>query len=142
LSLAFYKCATGTWQHLPALPFQQENFKLSIQDAHFDLKTGNVEVNSDSNEVAENLSLAFSVALLHVLCQPRYTPPPPPEPIPVTVEPPPAEPEKPVEPEKPAEEKPAEEKPAEAEKPKDEEAEKPAETAEAQETTEATEAGM
>lgn len=108
LSLSFYKCTTGVWQHIPALPYQQENFRVSIQDANFDLKTGNIEISSDSNEVAENLALAFSVALLHVLCQPRYTPPAPPEPIPITVEPPPPSPtpelkEKPVETETPAE---------------------------------------
>ena len=46
-----------------------------------------MEINSEANEVAENLALGFSVALLHVVCQPRYTPPPPPEPISVTPEP-------------------------------------------------------
>lgn len=117
LSLSFYKCTTGAWQNLPALPYQQENFKVSIQEASFDLKTGNIEINSDSNEVAENLALAFSVAMLHVLCQPRYTPPPPPEPIPVTVEPPPPS-------------------PTATEKPKEEEAEKPAEKAEEKKATE------
>lgn len=88
LSLSFYKCATGAWQHL-ILPYQQENFRFMIQDANIDLRTGTIEINSESNEVAENLALAFSVALLHVLCQPRYEPPPPPEPcLPVSEAPP------------------------------------------------------
>lgn len=53
------------------------------------------------------MALGFSVALLHVLCQPRYQPPAPPEPIPVTAEAPPPspkEPEVPKEEEKPSEE--------------------------------------
>ncbi|XP_052779826.1 uncharacterized protein LOC128217046 [Mya arenaria] len=91
LSVSFYKCATGAWQHL-TLPYQQENYKFNLQDAHVDLRTGTVEINSESNEVAENLALAFSVALLHSLCQPRYLPPPPPEPISITVDSPPASP--------------------------------------------------
>ncbi|KAL4226738.1 hypothetical protein ACF0H5_014718 [Mactra antiquata] len=88
LSISFYKCASGVWQHI-TLPYAQENFRFTIQDSNIDLKTGTIEVQSDSNEVAENLALSFSVALLHVLCQPRYQPPVPPEPIPVTVETPP-----------------------------------------------------
>lgn len=107
LSVSFYKCATGAWQNI-TLPYLQENFKFTIQDANIDLRSGTIEINSESNEVAENLALAFSVAVLHVLCQPRYRPPPPPEPIPVTVEPPPPSPEAKEapkeEPEKPKEE--------------------------------------
>ncbi|WAR25875.1 hypothetical protein MAR_011579 [Mya arenaria] len=91
LSVSFYKCATGAWQHL-TLSYQQENYKFNLQDAQVDLRTGTVEINSESNEVAENLALAFSVALLHSLCQPRYLPPPPPEPISITVDSPPASP--------------------------------------------------
>lgn len=88
LSVSFYKCSTGAWQHL-TLPYQQENYRFNIQDASVDLRTGTIEIGSESNEVAENLATAFSVALLHVLLQPRYQPPPPPEPVPVTVEAPP-----------------------------------------------------
>ena len=35
-------------------------------------------MDSTSNEVAENVALAFAVSLLHVLCQPRHKPTPPP----------------------------------------------------------------
>ena len=85
------------WQHL-TLPYQQENFKFTIQDSNIDLRTGTVEIDSESNEVAENLALGFSVAMLHVLCQPRYKPPPPPEPISITVDAPPASPPAPASP--------------------------------------------
>ena len=112
LSVSFYRCATGAWQHI-TLPYLQENFKFTIQDANIDLRTGSVEINSEANEVAENLALGFSVALLHVMCQPRYKPPPPPEPIPVTVEPPPPSPEAKEAPkEEEQKEKPKEETPA------------------------------
>lgn len=50
------------------------------------MKTGTIEINSEANQVAENLALAFSVALLQVVCQPKYTPPASPECITVAVE--------------------------------------------------------
>ena len=40
-----------------------------IEKVHFDLKNGTVEIYDQ--ELAQNVSLAFSVALLYVLCQPR-----------------------------------------------------------------------
>ncbi|KAK3595615.1 hypothetical protein CHS0354_009579, partial [Potamilus streckersoni] len=72
LALSFYKCATGTWQHLQ-LGYLQNDYKFQIQDANVDLRTGAIEVSSESNEVAENIALGFAVPLLHVLCQPRPT---------------------------------------------------------------------
>ena len=76
LSLSFYKLSTGVWQHL-SLSYLQNDYKFNIQESNVDLKTGVIQVDSSSNEVAENVALAFSVALLHVLCQPRHKPTPP-----------------------------------------------------------------
>ena len=76
MSLSFFKLATGAWQHLN-LNYLQNDYKFNIQQSNVDLKTGVIQVDSSTNEVAENLALAFSVALLHVLCQPRPKPAPP-----------------------------------------------------------------
>ena len=59
------------------LNYLQNDYKFNIQQSNVDLKTGVIQVDSSTNEVAENLALAFSVALLHVLCQPRPKPVPP-----------------------------------------------------------------
>ena len=48
-----------------------DNYTLQIESAKIDLKKGVVEIDTASNEVAENLALAFSVSVLHVLCVPR-----------------------------------------------------------------------
>ena len=89
LSLSFFKLSTGAWQHL-TLNYLQNDYKFNIQQSNVDLKTGVIQVDSSTNEVAENLALAFSVALLHVLCQPR-----PPKPAPPQVAPKPSVPKTP-----------------------------------------------
>ncbi|XP_059177584.1 uncharacterized protein LOC131956954 [Physella acuta] len=47
--------------------------KFEIGDSVVEFDSGFIEINSDRSEIAENLGLIFSVALIHVLCQPRPT---------------------------------------------------------------------
>ena len=53
------------------LGYLNSDYKFKTETCKADLMNGFIEVLPQSNEVAENLVLAFSVALLHVLCVPR-----------------------------------------------------------------------
>lgn len=70
LSIRFFKCIRNNWDEL-ALPYLTNVFKFHLHDVDVDLEHGVIQIVSETNEIAENLTLAFSVALLHVLCQPR-----------------------------------------------------------------------
>ena len=70
LLVKFYKVSTGkTTKHL--LGYLSNNFLFKAGDLEVDLKKGIVKIESASNEIAENITLAFCVSLLHVLCVPR-----------------------------------------------------------------------
>jgi hypothetical protein len=70
VSIRFYHMKSGHWNHL-ALPYLESLFNFHLGDSNVDLKNGVITISSDHGEVAENLTMAFGVALLHVLCQPR-----------------------------------------------------------------------
>ncbi|XP_045164314.2 uncharacterized protein LOC123528567 [Mercenaria mercenaria] len=70
LRIKLYKMATGQLIQTE-LPYLQKQYKFSIDSARVDLKTGILHIDPQTNEVAENIALAFSISLLHVLCVPR-----------------------------------------------------------------------
>ena len=70
LKIEFYMFKTGQL-NTHTLGYRNSNYTLKIESCEVDLMKGTFEVQPQSNEVAENLALAFSLALLHVLCVPR-----------------------------------------------------------------------
>ncbi|KAK3585930.1 hypothetical protein CHS0354_038470 [Potamilus streckersoni] len=72
LKVSFYKMSTRRWTHF-FLGYLAEDYNFRMESVQADLYRGFIEVNTDQNEVAENLALVFSVSLLHVLCIPRPT---------------------------------------------------------------------
>jgi len=54
-----------------SLPDSNGEFSFRLDSATVDLRTGTVSVAADTDDVVQNLCLAFSVAVLYVLCQPR-----------------------------------------------------------------------
>ncbi|CAL1535156.1 unnamed protein product, partial [Lymnaea stagnalis] len=53
------------------LSYDSNIYSMRLQGALVDLKAGLISVDESCDNVAESLALAFSIALLHVLCQPR-----------------------------------------------------------------------
>ncbi|XP_059140779.1 uncharacterized protein LOC131928710 [Physella acuta] len=53
------------------LSYDRSIYTLSVAGVSIDLKAGVVMVDEHCDDVAEALALAFSISLLHVLCQPR-----------------------------------------------------------------------
>ncbi|KAL3852861.1 hypothetical protein ACJMK2_016470 [Sinanodonta woodiana] len=72
LKVSFYKMSTRRWTHF-FLGYLTGEINFRMESVQADLYRGSIEVNTDQNEVAENLALVFSVSLLHVLCIPRPT---------------------------------------------------------------------
>ncbi|KAK3600650.1 hypothetical protein CHS0354_031563 [Potamilus streckersoni] len=70
LTINFLKIETGEWLK-GELGYLRNKFKFNMESMEVDLKKGIIQVDTASNEVSENLALAFSVSLLHVLCVPR-----------------------------------------------------------------------
>jgi len=69
--LNWYKLSAGK-KHECILDYYLTGiFSLKIEELKVDLKSGVMNINADCNEVAENIALAFSASLLHVLCIPR-----------------------------------------------------------------------
>ena len=54
-----------------SLPDRNGEFSFRLDSATVDLRAGTVSVAADTDDVVQNLCLAFSVAVLYVLCQPR-----------------------------------------------------------------------
>ncbi|KAK7102022.1 uncharacterized protein [Littorina saxatilis] len=63
-------CHEGQWRSME-LPYLYKKFVFTCDGLTVNLSNGAIEVAAGSGEVAEKLALAFSVSLLHVLCQPR-----------------------------------------------------------------------
>ena len=61
----------GTKSPAQSLPNRNGEFGFRLAGASVDLRTGIVSVAADAPDVVQNLCLAFSVAVLYVLCQPR-----------------------------------------------------------------------
>ncbi|CAH8507919.1 unnamed protein product [Heterobilharzia americana] len=53
------------------IPDQINSFTLILHDASINMKTGELFISKDCNEIAQNICLAFCCSILHVLCQPR-----------------------------------------------------------------------
>ena len=70
LTVSFYKFNTGKLS-THTLEYKEHDYTLTVESCEVNLMKGTFEVQPQSSEVAENLVLAFSVALLHVLCVPR-----------------------------------------------------------------------
>lgn len=47
------------------------NFKFMVDDTEIDLVNGTILTNPNEHTIAEYIALAFSISLLHVLCQPH-----------------------------------------------------------------------
>ncbi|ESO91289.1 hypothetical protein LOTGIDRAFT_153720 [Lottia gigantea] len=72
LDISFYKISSKRWIELSLQDaYTSGNFKFKLDSSIIELDQGMIEIDSKRNEIAENLVLAFSVSLLHVLCQPR-----------------------------------------------------------------------
>ena len=71
LAVSFHKLPFGFCPQKVVLQYLQEKYVLSIGSTEVDLMNGQINISRESSEIAENLALAFSVALLHVLCTPR-----------------------------------------------------------------------
>ncbi|XP_046543279.1 uncharacterized protein DDB_G0290685-like [Haliotis rubra] len=72
LDISFFRIATRKWQHVSLeKAFESSSFKFNIESSRVELDRGMIEINADDDNIVENLALAFSVSLLHVLCQPR-----------------------------------------------------------------------
>ena len=69
--LEFYNIASqSSKRKLLETEYRSSSFKFTFNGAAIDLKKGKIDV-QEKGDIAENLALAFSVSLLHVLCQPR-----------------------------------------------------------------------
>lgn len=68
LEVRFFKFSNKQWTFLSfERNYTGSEHKFQIESATVELDTGMIEISGDAgNEVAENLALAFSVALLHV----------------------------------------------------------------------------
>jgi len=69
--LNWYKLSAGKKHECILDNYLTGIFSLKIEELKVDLKSGVMNINADCNEVAENIALAFSASLLHVLCIPR-----------------------------------------------------------------------
>lgn len=54
-----------------SIPNKNGDYGFQLASAAVDLRSGKVSVAADTDDVVQNLCLAFSVAVLYVLCQPR-----------------------------------------------------------------------
>ncbi|XP_045164643.2 uncharacterized protein LOC123528744 [Mercenaria mercenaria] len=68
--LKFFKFSTGKTSTVE-LGYHRKDYVCSLESAQIDLMKGVLIIDSSVHEVAENIALAFSVSLLHVLCVPR-----------------------------------------------------------------------
>lgn len=68
LEIRFFKLSTRHWRFLSfERDYTGSEHKFQIEAATVELDSGLIEISSEAGtEVAENLALAFSVALLHV----------------------------------------------------------------------------
>lgn len=68
LEIRFFKFSTRHWRFLSfERDYSGSEHKFQIEAATVELDSGLIEISSEAGtEVAENLALAFSVALLHV----------------------------------------------------------------------------
>ncbi|XP_041349650.1 uncharacterized protein LOC121368951 [Gigantopelta aegis] len=72
LEVSFYKMRTHAWEKVTLeQAYASSMFSFNIDDAKVELDHGLIEIKEGSVDVAENIAVAFSVALLHVLCQPH-----------------------------------------------------------------------
>ncbi|XP_005098754.1 uncharacterized protein LOC101860571 [Aplysia californica] len=72
LEIRFYHLPTHRWHYVSFdRLYSLATSKFEIGDCVVEFDSGFIEINSDRCEIAENLALIFSVALIHVLCQPR-----------------------------------------------------------------------
>ena len=62
---------TKSMSSVQSLPDRDGEFGFQMDNATVDLRAGMVSVAADTEDVVQNLCLAFSVAVLYVLCQPR-----------------------------------------------------------------------
>ncbi|XP_045187309.2 uncharacterized protein LOC123545092 [Mercenaria mercenaria] len=65
LVMMFYRFSTEKSKALAS------SLTFSLESAGVDLSSGVIELDTSSTEVAENIAMAFSISLLHVLCIPR-----------------------------------------------------------------------
>ncbi|KAK7467999.1 hypothetical protein BaRGS_00036777 [Batillaria attramentaria] len=72
LLVRVWRFADGTW-HNVNMPYDNEHFiySFSFEGLVVELNTGTIQIAANTFDVAEKVALAFSVSLLHVLCQPR-----------------------------------------------------------------------
>ncbi|KAK6993978.1 glycine-rich domain-containing protein 2 [Biomphalaria glabrata] len=72
LEVRFFHLGTNKW-HFVSFDrlYSLATSKFDIGDCVVEFDSGFIEINSERCEIAENLGLIFSVALIHVLCQPR-----------------------------------------------------------------------
>ena len=74
MTVHFYSLRGATVKSTPNaqyLPNRDGEFGFMLDDVSVDLRTGKVSVAANTEDVVQNLCLAFSVAVLYVLCQPR-----------------------------------------------------------------------
>ncbi|TGZ69264.1 hypothetical protein CRM22_003830 [Opisthorchis felineus] len=53
------------------VPDTMNSLSVILQNAMVNLKTGEINISKDCEEIAQNVCLAFCCSILHVLCQPR-----------------------------------------------------------------------
>ncbi|CAL8074256.1 unnamed protein product [Calicophoron daubneyi] len=53
------------------VPDSMNNYSMILREASVNMKTGEIHISKDCNEIAQNVCLAFCCGVLHVLCQPR-----------------------------------------------------------------------
>jgi hypothetical protein len=53
------------------LGYSCNKYDFNLASSDVDLKTGSITIDPNCDDVTENIALAFSVSLLHVLCVPR-----------------------------------------------------------------------
>lgn len=72
LEVRFFHLPNNRWHYVSFdRLYSLATSKFEIGDCVVEFDSGFIEINSERGEIAENLALIFSVALIHVLCQPR-----------------------------------------------------------------------
>lgn len=70
LRFKIFRCASGIIKTL-ILPYQEHKCKITIESCTIDFNNGLLEIDAKSDELVQNIGLAFAISMLHVLCVPR-----------------------------------------------------------------------
>ncbi|CAG2220950.1 unnamed protein product [Mytilus edulis] len=70
LRFKLYKCSSGIIKTL-MLRYEENQCKITIESCTIDFQNGRLEIDAKSDELVQNIGLAFAIAILHVLCVPR-----------------------------------------------------------------------